>query len=305
VAAGLRLELAALLDAESMLLVDDDDAERRERDALLDQRVGPDDDRRHPGCDELERSSRRSRAKRSREELDGDPRILEQRRERPMVLAGEQVGRGEQRTLEAAAGRGCKGVCRHGRLARADVTLQQAEHRGGTGEIRAKVRYRGALIARQQDIVAELATNRRGDPIAQGLVRRVVDADRACLIPAPLPAPADHAELEREQLVEREPAKRRVTALERRRVMRLLEGDADPDELLFPGDARRQVLRVDLAGAVQGVANGDPEPRRGEAGGQAVDRHDPPDMEHLVVIALGLEVRIVERQLPAEVLDLA
>ena len=54
-AAGLRLELAALLDAEPVLLVDDDDAERRELDPLLDQGVRPDDDRRLARRDELER----------------------------------------------------------------------------------------------------------------------------------------------------------------------------------------------------------------------------------------------------------
>ncbi len=47
VTAGLRLELAALLDAEAVLLVDDDDAEGVELDPLLDQGVGPDDDGRH------------------------------------------------------------------------------------------------------------------------------------------------------------------------------------------------------------------------------------------------------------------
>ena len=47
VTAGLGLELAALLDAEAVLLVDDDDAEGGELDPLLDERVRPDDDGRH------------------------------------------------------------------------------------------------------------------------------------------------------------------------------------------------------------------------------------------------------------------
>ena len=53
VAAGLRLELAALLDAEPVLLVDHDDAEAGELDPLLDQRVRPDDDRRLAGLHEV------------------------------------------------------------------------------------------------------------------------------------------------------------------------------------------------------------------------------------------------------------
>ena len=39
----------ALLDAEAVLLVDDDQAEVGEPDAVLDQRVGADDDARLPG----------------------------------------------------------------------------------------------------------------------------------------------------------------------------------------------------------------------------------------------------------------
>ena len=52
--AGLRLERAALLDAEPVLLVDDDEAEVGERDRLLDQRVRPDDDRRLARRDRLD-----------------------------------------------------------------------------------------------------------------------------------------------------------------------------------------------------------------------------------------------------------
>src|SRR4029079_4669429 len=37
----------------------------------------------------------------------------------------------------------------------------------------------------------------------------------------------------------------------------------------------------------------------------AVDRHDPPHVEHLALRADRLEVRVVESQLPAEVLELA
>ena len=44
VAAGLLPQRGALLDAEPVLLVDDDDAEAVELDPLLDQRVGADDD---------------------------------------------------------------------------------------------------------------------------------------------------------------------------------------------------------------------------------------------------------------------
>ncbi len=59
VAARLCLELTALLDPEPVLLVDDDDAERCERDAVLDQRMRPDHDRRHAAGQEVERMAGR------------------------------------------------------------------------------------------------------------------------------------------------------------------------------------------------------------------------------------------------------
>ena len=54
-AAGLRLERAALVDTEAVLLVDDDQAEIGERDGVLDERVGADHDQRLARCDRLER----------------------------------------------------------------------------------------------------------------------------------------------------------------------------------------------------------------------------------------------------------
>ena len=54
-AARLRLERTALVDAETVLLVDDDEAEIGERHRVLDEGVGPDDDQRLAGRDRLER----------------------------------------------------------------------------------------------------------------------------------------------------------------------------------------------------------------------------------------------------------
>src|SRR5204863_8832534 len=52
-------------------------------------------------------------------------------------------------------------------------------------------------------------------------------------------------------------------------------------------------------------AHRDAETGRGETRGQPIDRHDPPDVEHFALGPDRLEVRVVERQLPAEVLELA
>src|SRR6185436_7768558 len=94
VAAGLRLQLASLLDAEPVLLIDHDDAETGELDPLLDQRVGSDDDWRPARLDEVADMARDGRALRSGQELDGDPGAFEKVSQRRVMLAGEEVRRG-------------------------------------------------------------------------------------------------------------------------------------------------------------------------------------------------------------------
>ena len=157
VAAGLCLELAALLDPEPVLLVDDHDAERRERDPFLDQRMRPDDDRRHAGCDEVERLPACRRGQRSGEELDGHRRVLEERRERRVVLPGEEVCRREEGALEPGPRGRREGVGGDRRLARPDVALEQPEHRRRAGEVRRGWRDRRRLVGRQLDRPIELS----------------------------------------------------------------------------------------------------------------------------------------------------
>ena len=76
---GLGLELAALLDPEAVLLIDDDQTESGERHRLRQQRVGPDDDAGLAGLDRLVGSRFASAAQRTGQEGDGDRQVLEQR----------------------------------------------------------------------------------------------------------------------------------------------------------------------------------------------------------------------------------
>ena len=87
--------------------------------------------------------------------------------------------------------------------------------------------------------------------------------------------------------------------------MGLLERGPDRDERLLRANGGRQVFRVIPARPVEGLPHGDPKTIGRQAGGQPIHRHDPPDVEHLVVVALGLEVRVIERELPTEALQLA
>ena len=81
------------------------------------QGVRPDDDRRLARRHELERLAGRGRGQRAGQQLDGDRRVLEQRRQRPVVLPGEQVRRGEERALQPGPRRRRERVGRDGRLA--------------------------------------------------------------------------------------------------------------------------------------------------------------------------------------------
>ena len=86
--------------------------------------------------------------------------------------------------------------------------------------------------------------------------------------------------------------------------MGLLKRGPDRNELIAIADRTRQVLRVGLAGAVQRIADCNPQASRRQAGREPVDGHDSADMEHLVVVALGLEIGVIEGQLPPEPLQL-
>ena len=75
-------------------------------------------------------------------------------------------------------------------------------------------------------------------PRGSAVVRRGVDRDDRRAVAAARPAPPDHPELEREQLVEGEAPERRVAVLERRRVVRRLERRGDPGQRLLAADGR-------------------------------------------------------------------
>ena len=98
------------------------------------------------------------------------------------------------------------------RLAGADVALDQAQHRDGAGEVG------GDLVDRDRLVVSEASRTRRACATATPRApcgsarpwRRPPGSASVRAAPA-RPPPRDHAQLEREQLVEREPAQGRVS----------------------------------------------------------------------------------------------
>ena len=304
-AAGLRLELVALLHAEAVLLVDDHEAEIGEFDRLLDQGVRPDHDPRLARPDLLERVPPALRREGPGQQRHRHPDAVEESGDRPEVLASEQVRRGEECALAPGLRRSGQRPGSDRGLARPDVSLEQAKHRRVAGEVSPQGVDRGRLVRGQVQGPADLGDERlddRGPDRGIGLVGQL---DLWRRIARPLAAPPDHPDLEGEQLVEGEPTQGGIPRLERRRVVGLLEGDVDRQEPLGLPDGGRQVLRVLVAGTVECLADGRPQPCRGQPRRQRIDGHDPPGVEHLGVALGDLELGVVEGELAAEPLDLA
>ena len=112
------------------------------------------------------------------------------------VLLGERLGRRHQRALAARLDGAEQRVQRHDRLPRADVALEQALHRPLVAEVGVELRDRPLLVAREPE--------RQRRPVALDQRAGSAQRPRAQLF-AP-PTAAEQADLEREQLVERQAA---------------------------------------------------------------------------------------------------
>ena len=137
---ALAAQRVALLDAEAVLLVDDDEGEVEEVDVLLQQRVGADDDA-GVAADDVEQGAAALGGRLAAGEQRHPGAVLgaaqhaalgevaEHRGDGAVVLRGEHLGGGEQRGLPTGIhGREHRAQGDHG-LAGADLALEQAVHR--------------------------------------------------------------------------------------------------------------------------------------------------------------------------------
>jgi hypothetical protein len=115
-------------------------------------------------------------------------------------------------------------------------------------------------VRRQLDRQADPAGQRVDDRRPDRGVGRWVERDLGRRSADPLAAALDHPELERQQLVEGEAAERRVPTLERVGIVRLLDRAHDRDQTLLGGDVGGQILRIGVAGLVERLADGRPQP---------------------------------------------
>ena len=142
----LQPQRLALLDAESVLLVDDDEAEVGERDGRRRERVRADDDARLAGCGAQERlpalGGRQLAGEQRRHELAPTRSGPSMRAIDRRCWRGEHLGGREERRLPARVGdREHRAQC-DDRLARADLALHEAVHRHRVAEVVARSRRR-------------------------------------------------------------------------------------------------------------------------------------------------------------------
>ena len=237
--------------------------------------------------------------------VDPDPELGQQRADTLQVLAGEQVGRGQQGALEPRSCGRRKGIRRDRGLAGPDVALEEAQHRRRPGEVVADGVDGRDLVDCQLDRLADACADRLRQRRLHGEIGVRIDRHLGCRIADPLPAASHHPELERQELVKGQPAERSIAVREGRRVMSGLDRGRDRHQPFLGDDRGRQVLGIGEACLVERLADGRPEADRGKSCRQAVDRDDPSGMEQLGVVGDDLELGVVEGQAPPEMLDFA
>ena len=153
---GLLPQRVTLLDPEPVLLVDHDHAQLGELHVLGEQGMGADHDPGRAGRRVEQRLAAGRRALRAGQQRDPGrllrtaqpPRLAERAEQigdRPVVLLGEHLGRGEQRGLPARVDDLQHRAHSDHRLARTDLALQQPVHGMGAGQVGRDGPARGAL----------------------------------------------------------------------------------------------------------------------------------------------------------------
>jgi len=202
-AASLLAQGGALLDAEAVLLIDHGQTEVCELDRLLQQGVRADGDvyltagdrflhgglfrRLEAACEERDAHGPLQVGRPQHDETVAglpEPRAVrvrgggarvEDAREGPHVLLGEDLGRGHDHALLARGDGGEQTGGGDDRLAAADVSLQQAGHRHGVGDVGEDLVDRLALRLRQferQRLDAAASSESTGAPPASCHSRR-------------------------------------------------------------------------------------------------------------------------------------
>ena len=165
-----------LVHAEAVLLVDDGERQVAERDVVLEQRVGADQQVELADGEPLQRLVALLAALAAGQDGDAKPGLLGERRDGGEMLPGEDFGRRHQRGLAAGLDHGRGGEQRHHGLAGADVALQQPHHALRPRQIRDDVVHRARLRQRQR------IGQRLDHPRAQDALAGAAAAGRRALV---------------------------------------------------------------------------------------------------------------------------
>ena len=291
----LLAERRALAHTEAVLLVHDREPELLERHAVHNERVRADDDVEGAVREPDEDLAPIGRADARREEPHGRPAVREERRERAEVLLGEELGRRHERGLGTRCDRDPRRERGDDGLPRPDVALEKPRHRDRPPHICADL-GEGLLLA-----VRERERQPRKPALEVGVRGGELRSLRVLL---PTRATLREPELQREQLVEREPA----AALEQARLGRgevdLLQRVGQRQQLAARADRCGQSVRhlVDHGRALRRALDRGVQPPAEvallQSVGEAVHRDHPAGMHALGV--RGLDLRIGELQCAAE-----
>ena len=236
---ALLLERRALRDTEAVLLVGDDEAEPREVNVILDQRVRADDNVDLVARDGLVHLAPLSWRQVAREVADADAERCELRREILIVLGGEDLGRRHHRALPAACDRLDEREHGDDRLAGADVSLHEPPHRHGPLHVAADLLPRLLLVVRQREGQA------REDSLHELAIGLVTDAEPRLL---GLLLDEQQSALDEVELREGQTVARPLELLPVLREVHGAQGLASAHELVLSEDARRNELRQLVSG---------------------------------------------------------
>ncbi len=248
-----------LLDAETVLLVDDDAAERAEADLLGQQGVRPHHEAHGTRGQPVHHGGARLTLDPAREQFHPDLatghaaralEVAEQRTYGGEVLLGEDLGGHHEGTLVPALDRSQeRGECDHG-LTRADVALEQAVHGERPGHV-GDDHGQGAALRRR-----ELVGQAGEEPRDQGVGHRAGDLARRHVVVHCAgvvlegPPPQDQRQLQAEELVEDEATPGRLDHIERFGQVDGVEGLRAVPQVELGAPLRREGVD-ELAGALE------------------------------------------------------
>ena len=253
-------EGGALLDAEAVLLVDDRHGEVGELDLTLDERVRPDGDPDVAGGDELVDGAALARRQARREQRDADAELRAELLDREEVLLGERLGRGHQRALPARLHGPEQRVQRDGRLARADVALEEPLHGRRAAEVGVDLGDRVLLRLGERERQRLAVPGRELAGERQRLRHERLALDR----------PPAERELQRQQLVERQAAPRALGVVLPARAVDAHERVGPEGQPLLDADGCRQRLAACTRVRERALGHG-PQRLLRQVGGRRID----------------------------------